>query len=162
MKVEQIMTRNVHTCRATDGLNRAAQIMWEHDCGVVPVLSVGNGSARVIGMITDRDVCMAAYTQGRPLEEIAVSTAMSRDVSSCRPTDALAVALKVMETNKLHRLPVVDRDDHIVGILSLADVAREARYGHGATTVPVSDLAVAAALEAITISRSTGALVAAA
>jgi CBS domain-containing protein len=133
--------------------------MWEHDCGVVPVLGEGNGTARVVGMITDRDICMAAYTQGRRLEEIAVSSAMSREVLSCRPTDALAVALKIMETNKLHRVPVVDQEDRIVGIISLADIAREARYEHGSNMVQVSDLAVAAALEAISTSRSSGALI---
>ncbi len=158
MKVEQLMTRNVRTCRASDRLNRPAQIMWEHDCGVVPVLADGNGTARVVGMLTDRDICMAAYTQGRALEEIAVASAMSRQVLSCRPTDSLAVALRVMESNQVHRLPVVDPEDRIVGILSLADVAREAQHEHGAKTVHVSDLAVAGALEAIATSRSSGAL----
>jgi CBS domain-containing protein len=161
MKVEQLMTTNVQTCRATDRLNQPAQIMWEHDCGVVPVMAEGNGTARVVGMITDRDICMAAYTQGRKLEDIAVSSAMAREVLSCRPTDALAVALKVMETNQVHRLPVVDQDDRIVGILSLADIAREAQHEHGAKAVQVSDLAVAEAIEAISTSRSSGALAAA-
>lgn len=158
MKVEQLMTRNVQTCRASDGLERAAQLMWEHDCGVVPVMADGNGAARVVGMLTDRDICMAAYTQGRRLEDIPVASAMSREVFSCRPTDALAVALKVMQTNRVHRLPVVDQDDRVVGLLSLADVAREAEREHGANTIEVSDLAIAAAIEAISVSRRTGAL----
>lgn len=158
MKVEQLMTRTVQTCRATDGLQRAAQLMWEHDCGVVPVVDAGNGTARVVGMITDRDICMAAYTQGRRLEDIPVTSAMSHDVFSCRPTDSLAVALKVMETNRVHRLPVVDRDERVVGILSLADIAREAEYERGQSNAEVSDLAVAEALEAISASRRTGAL----
>ena len=162
MRVQQLMRRNVETCRATDGLNRAAQIMWEHDCGVVPVMAAGNGVARVVGMVTDRDVCMAAYTQGRRLQDIPVASAMSKRVCSCRPTDSLAVALKVMETNQVHRLPVVDQDDRLLGILSLADVAREAQHEHGTTTAQVSDAAVAAAVEAISTSRSTGALMPAA
>ena len=160
MKVEQLMTRNVHTCRSHDRLQRAAQIMWEHDCGVVPVVTEGNGTGRVVGMITDRDICMAAYTQGARLQDVAVGSAMSHEVFSCRPTDSLAVALRVMRTNRVHRLPVVDQNDHVVGLLSLADVAREAQYEHGAQNAEVSDLAVAEAIEAISTSRSTGALMA--
>ena len=158
MKVEQLMTRNVHTCRSNDGLQRAAELMWEHDCGVVPVIADGNGAARVVGMITDRDICMAAYTQGRRLADIPVATAMSREVFSCRPTDSLAVALKVMQTNQVHRLPVVDQQEHVVGVLSLADIAREAQHEHGSTSAEVSDRVVAEALEAISTSRRTGVL----
>ncbi len=158
MKVEQLMTRNVETCRATDRLNRAAQIMWEHDCGVVPVTAAADDGARVVGVITDRDICMAAYTQGGTLGDIPVASAMSHEVFSCRPTDALAVALKVMETNQVHRLPVVDQDDQVVGVLSLADIAREAQREHGSRTKEVSDLAVAEAIEAISTSRRNGAL----
>jgi CBS-domain-containing membrane protein len=162
MKVEQLMTRNVEICRASDRLNRPAQIMWERDCGVVPVMAEGNGAARLVGMITDRDICMAAYTQGRTLQEIPVASAMSQQIYSCRPTDSLAVALKVMQTNQVHRLPVVDQDERIVGVLSLADIAREARHEHGIGTAHVTDAAVAAAVEAISTSRSCGELIAAA
>ena len=63
MKVHEIMSTDLATCQSEDTLNCAAQIMWERDCGVVPILDQGS---RVIGMLTDRDICMAAYTQGRP------------------------------------------------------------------------------------------------
>jgi CBS-domain-containing membrane protein len=159
VKVEQLMTRNVETCRSSDRMDRAAQIMWERDCGVVPVMAEGNGTARVIGMVTDRDICMAAYTQGRKLQDMPVASAMSRQVLSCRPTDSLAVALKVMKTNRVHRLPVVDQNEHVVGMLSLADIAREAQHEHGSMSAQLTDAAVAEAIEAISTSRSTGALV---
>jgi CBS-domain-containing membrane protein len=136
--------------------------MWEHDCGVVPVTAEGDGSTRVVGMLTDRDICMAAYTQGRALTEIPVASAMSRQLYSCRASDALAVALKVMETNRVHRLPVVDQDEHLVGVLSLADIAREAQHEHGTKAAQVTDAAVAEAVEAISTSRSAGTLIAAA
>ncbi len=162
MKVEQLMTRNVETCRADDRLNRAAQIMWERDCGVVPVVASGNGSARIVGMVTDRDICMAGYTQGRALEDIPVASAMSKHVCSCRPNDAIATALRVMETNQVRRLPVVDQDDQVVGLLSLADIGREAQHEHGSKAAEVTDSAVALTVEAICAPRSNGALVAAA
>jgi len=159
MKVEQLMTRNVETCRSDDRLSRAAQIMWEHDCGVVPVVAGGNGTARVVGMLTDRDICMAAYTQGRSLNDIPVASTMSRHLCSCRPSDAIGVALKVMETNQLRRLPVVDQDDRLVGLLSIADVAGEARHEHGTKTAQVTDATVGETLEAISAPRSSGTLV---
>ncbi len=162
MKVEQLMTRNIETCRSDDRLNRAAQIMWEHDCGIVPVLAAGNGAGHVVGMLTDRDICMAAYTQGRALGAIPVASAMSPQVYSCRPTDALAVALKVMETNQIHRLPVLDQHEQLVGMLSLADIAREARHEHGTPRPQVTDTALAETVEAISASRTSGTLVAAA
>ena len=161
MKVEQLMTRNVESCRSDDRLNRAAQIMWERDCGVVPVMAAGNGSGRLVGMLTDRDICMAAYTQGRPLAEIPVASAASQQIYSCRASDSIAVALKVMQTNQVHRLPVVDQDEQLVGMLSLADLAREAQHEHGTKPLHITDGAVGVALEAISASRSSGTLVAA-
>ena len=69
MKVEQVMNRNVKTCRSSDSLDRAAQLMWENDCGCVPIV---DDEGRGVGMVTDRDVCMAAYTQGGPLTHLRV------------------------------------------------------------------------------------------
>jgi CBS domain-containing protein len=163
MKVEQLMTRTVHPCRLEDSLQSAARIMWEHDCGCVPVVVDEEGGARVVGMLTDRDACMAAYTQGRPLAAIAVRSAMSDRVCSCRPRDPLKVALNVLRANQLHRLPVVDDNEHLVGMLSLADVAREAEREHGRDKASeVTDADVAQTIEAISRSRSSGAVVRAA
>jgi CBS domain-containing protein len=84
-------------------------------------------------MITDRDACMAAYTQGLPLQSIPVSRAMSRQVFSCRPDQALEAAEKLMAEKQVRRLPVLDGEGHALGVLSLNDVAREAasRPGDG-------------------------------
>ncbi len=158
MRVEQLMTRNVETCRVDEHLDGAAAIMWHRDCGVLPVMASGNGGARVVGMLTDRDICMAAYTQGRPLREIPVATAMSQSLCSCRPTDAITVALRIMETNQIRRLPVLDADDHLIGLLSLADIGREAAREHVAPSREVTDAALGQTLEAIAAPRATGAL----
>ena len=74
MKVQDVMTRNVAACGVDESLNRAAQLMWECDCGSIPVL---DASGSVCGMLTDRDICMAAYTQGLPLTQIPVRNVMS-------------------------------------------------------------------------------------
>jgi CBS-domain-containing membrane protein len=155
MKVEQLMTRNVQTCTPQDALNAVAKIMWERDCGCVPVVGEGNGAARVVGMITDRDVCMAAYTQGRPLAEITVGAVMSRDVRACRATDSIGAALKVLEGNQLHRLPVLDENECLVGLLSVADLAREAAREHKRGTKEVTDVDVGEVVEAISVPRPT-------
>lgn len=122
MKVEFFMTKDPRTCTAEDALAAAARIMWEHDCGCVPVVA-GPGSRRLVGVVTDRDVCMAAYTQGRPLWEIPVRAAMSSEVWTCHPDDTLKDAVRVMRHRQVRRLPVVDGQGHLLGLLSLTDVA---------------------------------------
>lgn len=158
MKVHQLMTRTVETCRSDEHLDRAAGAMWNHDCGVLPVLAAGDGTERVVGMLTDRDICMAAYTQGRALHEIPVATAMSQSLCSCRSTDAVEVALRIMETNQIRRLPVLDGDDRLIGLLSLADIGREAAREHVETRPEVTEAALAQTLEAIAAPRTTGPL----
>lgn len=149
MKVEQLMTRSVQTCTSDDPLNAVARIMWECECGCVPVVEQGNGATRVVGMITDRDICMAAYTQGRPLSEILVRSVMSRDVRSCRSTDSIGAALKILEQHQLHRLPVLDQNESLIGLLSIADVAREAAREHRREKKEVTDVEVGEVVEAI-------------
>lgn len=162
MKVDEVMTRDVLTCGPEEGLNAAARIMWDRDCGCVPVIEREDGGARVIGMLTDRDVCMAAYTQGRSLADIQVRSAMATEVRACRATDSIDMALQTLEQHRLHRLPVLDQDNHLVGLLSLADLAREAGREHARSKKDVTDAQVGAALEAISQPRQPSALATAA
>lgn len=122
LSVREIMTETVACCSPDDPLNAAARQMWEHDCGAVPVVEAG----KLVGMITDRDICMAAYTQGRPLTAIAIREVMARHVHSCRATDTLERAASLMADARVRRLPVVDAEHHLLGIVSLADIARSA------------------------------------
>ena len=126
MKVEKLMTREVATCRSSDTLSEAARIMWERDCGFVPVTEE-DGSGRVAGILTDRDVCMAAYTRGQPLSEIPVTVAASRAAHSVRPDTPIAVVQAVMRMHRIRRLPVLDIGGNLVGFLSLSDIVRNAR-----------------------------------
>ncbi len=128
MKVQDAMTRNVTACHENDSLNYAAQLMWECDCGAIPVL---DGNDVVCGMITDRDVAMAAYTQGLALQEIPVRTAMSTVVHSCSADDTIESALALMQKNRVHRIPVTD-GGRPVGMLALSDLMRVLRSSdHG-------------------------------
>lgn len=122
MNVEQCMTRNPRTCSDSESLESAARIMWENDCGSVPII---DGSSRLVGMITDRDTCIAAYTQGAPLHAIRVSSAMARQVHACNPKDTLEAVERMMSTHRVRRLPVVDAQRRVIGIVSLADLARQ-------------------------------------
>jgi CBS domain-containing protein len=123
MKVFQIMTRRVFTCRPDDNLATAAGVLWDNDVGCAPVVE---RDGRVVGMITDRDICMAAYTRGRRLEEIDVGGVISRQLHVCAPDQSLAEAEEIMRLQRIRRTPVVDGEGHLLGILSLNDLAREA------------------------------------
>jgi CBS domain-containing protein len=121
MKIEELMIRDVKSCGPGDSLGRAAQIMWEHDCGALPVVEGG----KLVGMLTDRDVCMGARSLGLTLGELSVADSMTRRVWTCWPEDTLDAAVSLMRNHKVRRLPVVDRRGRLVGILSLDDLARE-------------------------------------
>ncbi len=121
MFVQEIMSSNVEPCGWNDSLERAAQIMWERDCGCVPVI---DDDRRVVGVITDRDICMSAYTQGKKLSDIPVSIAAAHKVISCSREDTIEAAEATMRNAQVRRLPVLDGEGHLQGMLSLADVAR--------------------------------------
>jgi CBS domain-containing protein len=124
MRVRELMTQPVYSCSVQDRANQAAQIMWEHDCGVVPVV---DGGGRVVGVLTDRDLCMAVHFQNRPLTEIPVAGVMAQQVCTCTAEDDVLEAERVMADRQIHRLPVVNEQGSLIGILSLADVARQTR-----------------------------------
>lgn len=127
MKVEEMMTVDVVDCRETDSLAQAVRAMEERDCGCVPVTSA-DGSRRLVGIITDRDVCLASYRADKPLSELRVRDAMTEDVSSCLADASLGEAEAVMRGARVRRVPVVDDQGILVGILSLADLAQEAEH----------------------------------
>jgi CBS domain-containing protein len=119
MIVQDLMTTPVSTCTPDTNLATAAMRMWSTDCGVLPVVNENGG---VVGMITDRDICMAAATQHRDIAEIPVGSIITTRVKSCGPDDDLSDALREMEQEKLHRLPVIGNDGRLQGILSINDV----------------------------------------
>lgn len=125
MKVERLMTRDVQTCRPESDLSAVAMQMWNWDCGVVPVVSSG----KVVGMITDRDICIAAATKHRDVAKIRVNeVARGQEVYSCSPADDVQDALKLMKEKRVRRLPVINAETgELAGILSMNDVALNAQ-----------------------------------
>ncbi len=144
MRVTEIMTRSIQSCRPSDSLERAALLMWNYDCGCIPVCAGDDGAGQTVGVVTDRDICMSALFEGKPLRELSVGDAMAREVLSCRPQDSLAQAEQAMREARIRRLPVTDDQGTLIGMLSLADIAREAareqtRPNREVTEVEVND-----------------------
>lgn len=150
MKVEQLMTTNVHICHPQDTLNSAAEKLWSHDIGSLPVM---DDDEHVIGMITDRDICMAAYTQGRTLAEIPVAVAMSKELFLCGPEDSIKDAEDTLRSRQVRRLPVLNQDKNLVGIVSLNDIVREAEREMGSKSREITTQEVTATLATVSQPR---------
>jgi CBS domain-containing protein len=119
--VRAVMSEPVVSVSVDDRLDQASQVMWEQDCGAVPVVSADHV---VLGMITDRDICMAAYTRGSTLHAETVASVMSKELYSCKLSDSIAEALALMARYRVRRLPVLSEAGALAGVVSLADIAR--------------------------------------
>src|SRR5689334_20785665 len=136
--IEQVMHRPVCVCGIDQTANDAARTMWERDIGTVVVV---DDDGRVAGIVTDRDVCMAAYTRGVSLSEIPLRMVMTPDVSTCRPSDPIDHVERLMAANQVRRVPVVDGAQRPVGMLSLNDLARAAKRAGPSHTKEVDGVA---------------------
>jgi CBS domain-containing protein len=121
MHVKELMQRPVVVCAIDASLNDAARLMWEHDLGSIPVVE---RDGRLAGIITDRDICMAVYTQGLALAAVPVTTAMTANVLCCHIDDVVETAEQLMREGQVRRLPVLDNDGRPIGVLALNDLAR--------------------------------------
>ncbi|NIR30369.1 MAG: CBS domain-containing protein [Gammaproteobacteria bacterium] len=134
MKVGEIMTHGVRTCTPESSLEDAALIMWDGDCGAVPVI---DHEGRPVGVITDRDIAMGSALQHKSLSDIRVSDVINgRPAHLCHVDDDIKNALKTMWGQKVRRLPVVGMDGRVLGILSIDDVITHAERGSRGQTVP--------------------------
>ncbi len=123
MQVMDIMTSPAVTCQLGDDLATAARLMWEHDCGAI---AVTGEDGKLVGMITDRDICMATFTKSSPPHAIAVRDAMAKQVFSCYAQQSVEAAERLMSSNKIRRIPITDGYNQPIGMLSLNDIARHA------------------------------------
>jgi CBS domain-containing protein len=119
MKVQDSMTTPVRSCRPTATLAEATGIMWEADCGIVPVV---NERGEVLGVITDRDIAIALGSRGTTASALRVADVMATDVVTCAPQDTITEALAVMQKHRVRRLPVVGIGGVLLGILSVNDI----------------------------------------
>jgi CBS domain-containing protein len=122
MRAQDLMTSPAITCHVNDPLSVAAARMWDADIGVLPVV---NDDGKVTGMITDRDLCMAAYTQGRALNALLVNSAMAKHVVSAHPDANVGDVEQLMAKHQVRRIPIVDDAGKPIGIVSMNDLAME-------------------------------------
>ncbi len=123
MNASELMTAGAATCRLDDWASHAAKLMWESDHGAVVVV---DEKGRAVGMVTDRDLCMAAYAERVPLSELRVAAAASHELFAVAESADASEIEAVMRDRKVRRVPVIDRQGFPVGVVSLADLVREA------------------------------------
>lgn len=123
LRCEDVMTRNPRYCEPNDSLLAPLKLMKELDVGFVPVCDPRD--RRLVGVITDRDIAMALVRDVKP-SNLSVNDYMSRDAITCRPGDDVMDCARRMEDNQIRRIPVVDEDNLLVGVIATADIARKA------------------------------------
>jgi CBS domain-containing protein len=139
MKVQDVMVKGVRFCTPDTNLATVTKLFWEQGCGALPVVENG----RAIGMITDRDVSIALGTRNAKAGDTLVRDVALPKVFFCLPQDDIHVALETMRAQQVRRLPVVDHEGALTGILSLDDIvlfaedkpAGELTYAHVVDTM---------------------------
>ncbi len=146
MKVSEIACRPVASCTEETSLSSAARLMGDNDCGVLPVLHAG----KLVGIVTDRDICMAIAKSNTSPAEIPVKEVMTMNVATCQTTDDVGAALATMSRRQVRRLPVLDPQGPLFGILSLDDIVLRAEEPMpGGPPPPISHRDVALAFRNI-------------
>jgi predicted transcriptional regulator len=126
MQVGDIMTRVIFSCDTHATLEDIARVMWDHDCGYVPI--VNEDDNKLSGVVTDRDVAMAAYNHGKRLADIPVSAVMSERLHACAPDASVELAHEIMRSAEIRRLPVVEQGSgKLVGLVTWSDLLEAAR-----------------------------------
>lgn len=119
MKVREVMTETPYYCQPETNLGSAAELMWNANCGFLPV---AEADGRVVGVVTDRDICIALGTRGRPSGDVTVSEIMSGKLHSCTPDEDIHTALQTLREAKVRRLPVIGSNGALVGVISMDDI----------------------------------------
>ena len=125
MQVKEIMTRDPACCTPGDPARRAAELMEQHDCGAIPVIEDGE-SRRLVGVVTDRDIAIRGVARGRGADT-RVEEVMSRDPECCEASDDIDAVERVMKEHQVRRVPIIDANGSLVGIVAQADLALEDR-----------------------------------
>ena len=126
MKIKEVMTPDAKAIWITESLADAAKTMWENDCGILPIIKDGR---KVVGMITDRDICMATAVRDRNPSAISVEEVMNRIVYAAEAEEDIEQALQTMREHKVRRLPVLNLEGELQGIVSMNDIVLKAGNG---------------------------------
>lgn len=127
MKVKEIMTPDPQTCTTATSTAAAAHLMWQSDCGIIPVVDDGH----LVGVVTDRDMYIALATRNERASRLPVGAVATRPAVTCVPEDDVQTALEIMKQARVRRLPVVGFGNVVLGLLSLDDLVMAAETGRG-------------------------------
>jgi CBS domain-containing protein len=123
--IQDIMTQNPASCTPETQLRHVAQLMVENDCGSIPVVE-NTENLRLLGIVTDRDIVCRVVAQGKNPVDAPAQDAMSQPVVSVRPDSSVNDCIRLMEENQIRRIPVVDENGRLVGLVTQAQIARSA------------------------------------
>ena len=139
MKVKDVMMRTAASCGPETNLGAAVEILWDRNCGILPIVDTGK---KVIGVVTDRDICIALGTRNRLPSDITVGEVTSGKLFACAAEDDIRSAMATMARAKVRRLPVLTVDGKLEGILSMDDITMHSatRTGKGATELSHDDV----------------------
>ena len=126
MKVKEIMTQSAVCCRPETNVGRAVELLWERNVGMLPVV---DHSGKLIGVVTDRDLCIALGTRNRLPGDLTVGEIAIPRVFTCKPDDDVHEALSLMSAKQVRRLPVVNKEGVPQGILSMDDLVLHSEIG---------------------------------
>jgi CBS domain-containing protein len=135
MRVKDLMTPDPMTCAPDLSVAAAANLMWEGDCGILPIVEGG----KLIGVVTDRDMYIALATRNTRASELPVAAVAHGPVVTCAPEDDVHAALAIMKQARVRRLPVVGFGDAVLGVLSIDDVVRAAGQYQGPGSEEIVD-----------------------
>jgi CBS domain-containing protein len=150
MKARDIMTSNPRSCHPTDRLCNAINIMKDNNVGVVPVTD-GKEGDHLVGIITDRDVALYMGAEEKACSQLKIESCMSKQVFFCHPDDDIHKVEQIMKEHQIRRVPVTDPHGTLQGIISTADIAREALREKQAGHVELSESEVADVVEIVSL-----------
>ncbi len=146
MKVQDAMMGTPIYCRPETNLGSAIELLWERNCGILPIV---DAKQKVIGVVTDRDLCVALGTRNRLPGQITVGEVATGEVHSCRGQDDIHAALQTMAKKRVRRLPVVNEEGILEGILSMDNVVLHTESATWGRKPELSDEDVVSALRQI-------------
>ena len=132
MRIRDVMTTTPTCCLPDDNASKAARIMKDLNTGIVPVMENGQ-SSRLVGVVTDRDLCLEIIAEGRDPRTMKVKDCMTSKVIACEPDDDVQKVMALMRDNQIRRIPVVDKQNVIQGIVSMADLMQRMELGSAET-----------------------------
>jgi len=119
MKVRDVMTGPAICCRPGTNVGAAVELLWRHNCGILPVVGPDN---RLMSVVTDRDICIAMGTRNRLPGDVTIGEIATTNVFTCKPDDEIHEALGTMAEEQVRRLPVVNNEGALQGVLSMDDI----------------------------------------